>query len=298
MTDISGVKPNTNHRDAWPDVAARIAINEEFATAPPEVASMYAQGFEKAKRYIALGETALVLDVGCANLVPAARGAKLARMEAHIIGVDIDDESFNLYPPPPDANVSFRQADAQELPFGDDMFDLTTAHNTIFRVRSPSEMLAELVRVTKPGGIIEVSTNAPNHALHRHRFERDIAERVIKEFELDIEPPKAPAHTSYLKKLQNMVKGMRGLALLETYVQQDWSVITEDRIGVFQFAIDGSVIRLPGATPEMCRRWRELVEEMVLPKIKAGMKQPRGSDEPYFADRIHRGLVILRKEAA
>lgn len=299
MTDVLAVnRQYPDNKDSWPYVATRIAINEEFATAPPEKASMYAQGFEAAKRYISLGEAALVLDVGCANLVPAVRGAKFAGVEAHIIGVDIDDDAYNTYPPPPEANVSFKKADAQDLPFDDDTFDLSVAHNTIFRVPKPTRMLAEIVRVTKPGGIIEVSTNAPTHAPKRHGFEWDVGVQVIEEFGLDAEPPKAPAHTSYLRKMRNMVRAMAGLTPLESYVQRDWSIITEDRLDLFLFAIEVGVVQLPDASPEVRRRWRQLVQELVAPKIRAGMKKPRGHDKPFFADRIHRGMEIAQKQAA
>lgn len=286
-----------DHKDSWPYVAARIAVNEEFATAPPREASMYARGFDAASRHMALGGAALVLDLGCNNLMPATHGAALAEVTPFIVGLDIDPESYRLYPPP-EGRFTFVEGDAQNLPFPDGIFDLTQAHNTIFRVPKPSVMLAEMARVTRPGGLVAVSTNAPSHAKWRHYFERVVAEQLIAEEGLPIEPPRAPAHGGYMRKIQNILQAMPGLSLVEVDRQKDYSIITEDRLRAYQFAIDTSVAQLSDLPPELRIRWRQIVEEAIVPMIRQRMKPYNGYDEPVFADRIHRGLFVLKKKEA
>lgn len=49
-------------------------------------------------------------------------------------------------------NLSFVQADATALPFGDDEFDTVTISFGLRNVNDPKKALRELLRVTKPGG--------------------------------------------------------------------------------------------------------------------------------------------------
>lgn len=49
-------------------------------------------------------------------------------------------------------NLEFVEADATDLPFGDDEFDAVTMSFGLRNVKQPKKALAELLRVTKPGG--------------------------------------------------------------------------------------------------------------------------------------------------
>ena len=49
-------------------------------------------------------------------------------------------------------NLSFVEADARDLPFGDAEFDTVTMSFGLRNVNEPRKALAELLRVTKPGG--------------------------------------------------------------------------------------------------------------------------------------------------
>ncbi|CAN5562842.1 methyltransferase domain-containing protein [soil metagenome] len=51
-------------------------------------------------------------------------------------------------------NLHFVTGDAYALPFEDDTFDIVHAHQTLQHVARPVEMLREMRRVTKPGGIV------------------------------------------------------------------------------------------------------------------------------------------------
>lgn len=54
------------------------------------------------------------------------------------------------------ANLSFVQADAMALPFDDDEFDAVTISFGLRNVRDPRAALAEMLRVTAPGGTLVV----------------------------------------------------------------------------------------------------------------------------------------------
>lgn len=53
-------------------------------------------------------------------------------------------------------NLSFETGDAHALPFPDNSFDITHAHQVLQHVTDPVQVLREMRRVTKPGGIVAV----------------------------------------------------------------------------------------------------------------------------------------------
>jgi SAM-dependent methyltransferase len=52
---------------------------------------------------------------------------------------------------------TFVPGDAQELPFGDASFDLVTCQTVLIHLRDPRAALAEMIRVTRPGGLVVVA---------------------------------------------------------------------------------------------------------------------------------------------
>lgn len=54
-------------------------------------------------------------------------------------------------------NLSFVEADAMDLPFGDDEFDAVTMSYGLRNVQRPKKALAELFRVTRPGGRLVIN---------------------------------------------------------------------------------------------------------------------------------------------
>ena len=54
------------------------------------------------------------------------------------------------------ANIDFQVADVHALPFADDTFDVTHAHQVLQHIADPVQAIREMARVTKPGGIVAV----------------------------------------------------------------------------------------------------------------------------------------------
>ena len=63
-------------------------------------------------------------------------------------------------------------ADAHRLPFADDVFDLVLALNAFEHYRDPHAVVAEIRRVTRPGGLVFVHTAflQPAHEVPHHYF--------------------------------------------------------------------------------------------------------------------------------
>ena len=99
-----------------------------------------------------------ILDVGCGTGEIAGRLASLFPRST-IVGVDIIEPHLELarkrYASLGD-RVQFQVADAFELPFADGAFDLVVCRHVLQSVPTPEQVLAQLVRVTKQGGVIHL----------------------------------------------------------------------------------------------------------------------------------------------
>ncbi|GAA1954473.1 class I SAM-dependent methyltransferase [Agromyces allii] len=81
-------------------------------------------------------------------------------------------------------NLVFVEADATNLPFGDDEFDAVTISFGLRNVNGPEKALAEFLRVTKPGGrlvICEFSQPpAPIIRLGYHGYQRYVMPTLVR----------------------------------------------------------------------------------------------------------------------
>ena len=72
-------------------------------------------------------------------------------------------------------NCEFVEGDGTALPFPDGDFDLTATHRTLHHVDRPDLVVAELTRVTRPGGhalfIDQLAPDDPTEAATLHAFE-------------------------------------------------------------------------------------------------------------------------------
>ena len=108
------------------------------------------------------GET--VLDVGCGSGVVDRWLGRRTAGKSRIVGVDINRyllqeaaalaRKENL-----EGTVEFREGSAEALPFPENSFDVTLSITVIEEVDA-RQMLAEMVRVTKPGGRVAVIARA------------------------------------------------------------------------------------------------------------------------------------------
>ena len=103
------------------------------------------------KQYLSpyLSCDATVLDVGCG---PGHLAAQVAQQVSLVVGVDLHAERF------PDAqlpsNLILQQGDANNLPFDDNKFDVSYIRFLLEYLPNKQNAVNEIVRVTKPGGII------------------------------------------------------------------------------------------------------------------------------------------------
>jgi SAM-dependent methyltransferase len=89
-----------------------------------------------------------VLDIGCG---PGVFTARYAQAGAEVIGVDFSEQMIQVakdqFP-----GTGFRVADAEQLPFESDTFDLVVGVHVVHHLARPRVVFESVCRVTKPGG--------------------------------------------------------------------------------------------------------------------------------------------------
>jgi ubiquinone/menaquinone biosynthesis C-methylase UbiE len=108
-------------------------------------------------RHLSIPPHSRILDVGCGSGSMARLIAKLFP-EAHVIVIDVRPEYVDFARERARheglRNVAFQSGDALALPFENASFDVVWAKYLLQWVRDPKGALAEMKRVTKPGGAV------------------------------------------------------------------------------------------------------------------------------------------------
>lgn len=115
----------------------------------------------------------LALDAGTGA---GALAYALAPRVREVVGVDVVPELLELARVNAPANASFVEGDITALEFERGSFDFAGTLRTLHHVARPELPVAELARVTRPGGTIlvadQIAPNDPLAALDLDRFER------------------------------------------------------------------------------------------------------------------------------
>ena len=108
-------------------------------------------------RYLPISPADRVLDVGCGS---GSMSRLIARSfpGAEVVGVDLRQQYLDFARARASAegirNLTFRHADVFALPFADASFDVVWTKYLLQWLKEPKSALAELKRVTKPGGYV------------------------------------------------------------------------------------------------------------------------------------------------
>jgi ubiquinone/menaquinone biosynthesis C-methylase UbiE len=112
------------------------------------------------------------LDVGTGA---GALAFALAPLVREVVGLDPVPELLALARERSLSNTQFVEGDGTALPFPDGGFDLAGTHRTLHHVAKPDRIVAELARVTRPGGRVlvvdQLAPDDPSEAAVLHEFE-------------------------------------------------------------------------------------------------------------------------------
>ena len=131
-------------------------VAEKTGWSKRDVANSYVSQFAMAAdqamielvRSVSPAPASSVLDLCCGH---GAMTAKLCELGCRVTGLDFSEEMLahakNNAP-----NATYRNGDAQSLPFGDESFDAVLCNCGIMHLPDQPKALAEARRVLKPGG--------------------------------------------------------------------------------------------------------------------------------------------------
>ena len=125
------------------------------------------------ERMVELGGDERALDVGSGA---GALACALAPQEREVVAVEIDEELAARARADAPANVEVLVGDGERLPFEAASFDFAGTLRTLHHTPRPELLMAELARVTRPGGTIlvvdQLAPADPLAGLDLTRFER------------------------------------------------------------------------------------------------------------------------------
>src|SRR2546427_4177128 len=128
---------------------------------------------EQLRTFVAQNGDERALDSGTGAGTLALALASLVR---EVVGVDVVPELLDRARQGAPANVTFVEGDATDLPFETGSFDLSCTRRTLHHIAHPEPAIAELARVTAPGGRVfvddQIAPVDPLAALDLDRFER------------------------------------------------------------------------------------------------------------------------------
>ena len=128
---------------------------------------------ERVARFVAVRGDERAVDVGTGA---GALALGLAPLVREVVGVDVVPELLEEARRRAPENMEVVEADAIALPFPADSFDLAGTLRTLHHIQRPELVIAELVRVTRPGGMLlvvdQIAPVDPLAALELNRFER------------------------------------------------------------------------------------------------------------------------------
>jgi SAM-dependent methyltransferase len=153
-------------------------------------------------RHLPISSHSRVLDVGCGS---GSMSRLIARSfpQAEVVGVDVREQYLDFARARAleegILNLTFQSGDVFALPFPDACFDLVWSKYLLQWLREPRSALAEMKRVTKPGGFV-VSCDYVGFGIEHHpiapNFEREIRDLMGALVDVNIGRKVAPIMVS------------------------------------------------------------------------------------------------------
>jgi ubiquinone/menaquinone biosynthesis C-methylase UbiE len=124
-----------------------------------------------------------MLDVGCGSGSFCRSLAPQVTPGGHVIGVDREAEAIalatRLSAAEASAILTFARADGHDLPFADQSFDAAVCISVLEFCERPSQVLAEVRRVLRPGGRLLVA-NADEDTRVYNGSDRELGRRITR----------------------------------------------------------------------------------------------------------------------
>jgi ubiquinone/menaquinone biosynthesis C-methylase UbiE len=134
-------------------------------------------------RLLAIAPGERVLDVGCGSGAATRTLAQRVAPNGRVTGIDPSGALLRLARGFADKTeygnlIELREGDCRALPFPDHSFDAVLAATALSHIPGPERALAEMVRVTRPGGRVGIFDVDGDLTLFAHP-DREVTRRII-----------------------------------------------------------------------------------------------------------------------
>jgi SAM-dependent methyltransferase len=158
-------------------VAPHLIAYLESVAARPEVRELH----DRAAALLAARPGERVLEVGCGLGADARELAAQVAPGGSVVAVDVSESMLNAARErhDPSLDVTYERADVLELPYDDGSFDAIRIERVLQHVGDPARACAELARVLRPGGRVQV-IDTDWDSLVIDLADEDLAERALR----------------------------------------------------------------------------------------------------------------------
>ncbi len=133
-------------------------------------------------RHVPLRENLCVLDVACGTGYPCIELSQRLGNTSHVFGIDTWAAALERAQQKIDnfgvSNVTLQKQDASKMDFPDGKFDLIVCNVGINNFESSQSVFQECYRVSKPGGIVAMTTNPVGHMQEFYTLFRESLEEI------------------------------------------------------------------------------------------------------------------------
>jgi ubiquinone/menaquinone biosynthesis C-methylase UbiE len=208
----------------------------------------------------------VVLDVGCGTGFPALEVAHRLGVGSRVVGIDVWKAALDRMRFKAGAQgvegVSPLRAAAEALPFADASFDVVISNNGLNNVQDEERAVAEIGRVTRPGGQLVATWNLPETMAELYRE----LEAALAEIGLADAVQACAAHVRDKRKPVDHVRGLLARAGFERH-EVDLSSFRM-RFASGRALLEHFVVRLAFRQP-----WEELVPARRRGELLARLRQ-------------------------
>ena len=164
-TDQTYLK-SEQYKDAS-NLNARILIHELFSENKQGWASWIFDAYEKLPspaKVLELGSGSGFIWMTCPERIPAEWQIILSDLSLGMLATAQENLASVEH------DFTYREIDAQEIPFDNASFDIVIANHMLYHVPDRPKALAQIKRVLKDGGVLIAATNGDNHLLEMNKW--------------------------------------------------------------------------------------------------------------------------------
>ena len=176
------------------------------------------------------------------------------------VGVDPKEDRIETAAQDADSRLQFKVMDAEQLVFKDDYFDTVAIRHSLHHLRNADRVLAEMMRVLKPGGLLIVG-----EVIQDPEMEKPNSQRHIHHWWGKVDRARGVPHFATFTK-EKVVAMTRQLSLTDEQIIEYFEESTEDEEAEFlKYMIDVSEkeiqkLREAGNQPELLAEGERLVD--------------------------------------